>query len=430
MCSHAHVYRWVARTFKSDTPNTPVPSMRAISLLNLGGPGTYDRNVQKSFLFTFPTPTTHESMFWYTGRMKWGGSLLRMKIHAHNSIFQESIFFAASPEQLGLTELNGFVLGTPHLTVNPTDIGFDNNAALKRFLLMNLKRSQEVFDAGTADSSSASSYVRKVDGPCGFPRAPCKETRPAVVCQVYGRVEVIDGFSYDRRSATSCDPWTWPSGQVFTVIGFSKHRGYPLGPHLPSLSSVSKELPGHVGYWLSYDSLESPQQSHWSYSMYTHDPDGEQENVLAMAGYQKIAILLNGHTSPHYNDWTKTPHAVVAMVIYDILTHAVLTLVVVLVLSALAGRQLYKMYINMSAEAKHKKSDDLLFCPFGSSNEPVRLSQELGLAGWAGSGSQRDAEMTRRGTGSGSGHGDSEAEEEEEEKMSLLAHDSNRHIRG
>ena len=32
-----------------------------------------------------------------------------MKVHAHNTLFDESIFFAASPEDLGLTEENGLV---------------------------------------------------------------------------------------------------------------------------------------------------------------------------------------------------------------------------------------------------------------------------------------------------------------------------------
>jgi hypothetical protein len=31
----------------------------------------------------------YESIFWYTGRMQSKGDLLRMKIHAHNSIFDE-----------------------------------------------------------------------------------------------------------------------------------------------------------------------------------------------------------------------------------------------------------------------------------------------------------------------------------------------------
>jgi hypothetical protein len=31
----------------------------------------------------------YESIFWYTGRMQSKGDLLRMKIHAHNSVFEE-----------------------------------------------------------------------------------------------------------------------------------------------------------------------------------------------------------------------------------------------------------------------------------------------------------------------------------------------------
>jgi hypothetical protein len=34
-------------------------------------------------------PCRYESIFWYTGRMQSKGDLLRMKIHAHNSVFEE-----------------------------------------------------------------------------------------------------------------------------------------------------------------------------------------------------------------------------------------------------------------------------------------------------------------------------------------------------
>ena len=31
----------------------------------------------------------YDAIFWYTGRMQSKGDLLRMKIHAHNTIFEE-----------------------------------------------------------------------------------------------------------------------------------------------------------------------------------------------------------------------------------------------------------------------------------------------------------------------------------------------------
>lgn len=399
--------RWIARSSAKEEESS---SLKALSLLNLGGPGTYNPNVQKSFLFTFPTPTNHESLFWYTGRLKFGGSLKRMKIHAHNSIFQESIFFAASPEQLGLIEKNGFPQSTPHLTVDPTQIGFEDNAALKRFILANLEKSRQLFDDMVASSKDGIVWN---SGECGFPHHPCQESKPAVVCQVFGRIEVIDGFAYDRRSPTSCDPWEWSSGQVFTVIGLNKHRGYPLGPHAPDLSNIPAELAGHVGYWLTYDSHETPQQSHWSYSMYNHDPDGMQENVLDMYGYQKFALILNGHSSPHYTDWTKTPHSVIAFILYNALVHVFLAIVVVIVVVGLAARQLFKLAMSVLREAPHKKSDDL-FCPANGKESAAFFFQHLSglsMAGGRNMGSD-ELEMQSRGH---------VLESVDEEQMSLLS---------
>jgi hypothetical protein len=406
----SNICRWIPRVFVPDESGKAVPLLKSLSLLNLGGPGTYDPNVQKSFLFTFPTPTDHESLFWYTGRLKFGGSLKRMKVHAHNSVFQESIFFAASPEQLGLIEKNGFPQNTPHLTVNPTQIGYEDNAALKRFIIANLERSRRAFDS---IASASKDGVVQNSGQCGFPHPPCREYKPAVVCQVFGRVEVIDGFAFDRRSPTSCDPWEWSSGQVFTVVGFSKHRGYPLGPHLPDVKSIPPELAGHVGYWLMYDSAEEPQQSHWSYSMYNHDPDGMQENVMDMFGYQKFALLINGHSSPHYTDWTKTPHSMVAMIVYSALTHAFITLVLVIIVVVMAARQLFKITMSFLRDAPHKKSDDL-FCPTSGQEPTTFFLNSLGFGGGGGKKGSDGVELKRRGK---------PGEPVDEEQMSLLSQD-------
>ncbi len=51
----------------------------------------------------------YETVFWYTGRLAHRGQLLRMKVHAHNTLFDESLFFAAAPEDLGLTDDRGLV---------------------------------------------------------------------------------------------------------------------------------------------------------------------------------------------------------------------------------------------------------------------------------------------------------------------------------
>ena len=75
--------------------------------------------------------------------MHHSGTLLRLKQHAHNLIYRESIFFAASPEQLGLTSANKLLPDHPYNVVRTKDAGFANNMDLKRFILDQLKQSQE-----------------------------------------------------------------------------------------------------------------------------------------------------------------------------------------------------------------------------------------------------------------------------------------------
>ena len=77
--------------------------------------------------------------------MHHSGKLLRLKQHAHNIIFKESIVFAASPEQLGLTKANKLVPALPYQVVETKKAGFENNVELKKFILETLKQSQQHF---------------------------------------------------------------------------------------------------------------------------------------------------------------------------------------------------------------------------------------------------------------------------------------------
>lgn len=78
--------------------------------------------------------------------MHHSGSMLRMKQHAHNAIFKESIVFAASPEQLGLTKANGLYPDQPYQVVRTKDAGYANNVEVKQFILDTLKKSRERYD--------------------------------------------------------------------------------------------------------------------------------------------------------------------------------------------------------------------------------------------------------------------------------------------
>jgi hypothetical protein len=69
--------------------------------------------------------------------------MLRLKQHAHNIIYKESIFFAASPEQLGLTKKNQLVPDHPYHVVRTKEAGFASNVELKKFILENVRLSHQ-----------------------------------------------------------------------------------------------------------------------------------------------------------------------------------------------------------------------------------------------------------------------------------------------
>lgn len=193
--------------------------IRSYSFHNFAGPGTYSILHQKTFVLTFPSPTRYESIFWYTGRLQFGGKMLRNKIHAHNNLFEQSLFFAAAPDDLGLTEKNGFLKAMPHIPTRTTSVGFANNTEARRFLMKNLRLSQKRFDENLAaqnagrnftiedlTSSMFKSGLVSKSSDCGFPNAPCVEERPKIICQALGVLKEIKNLGYDRREPTCCEP--------------------------------------------------------------------------------------------------------------------------------------------------------------------------------------------------------------------------------
>ena len=243
-------------------------------------------------------------------------------------MFDQALFFAASPEQLGLVEEHGFLKSKPYVPAKTTDLGFPDNEALKKFLVNNLQNSQKVFD----EKLAAGEVQIRPDSDCGYPKPACQEKRPEIICQAHGQLIEIGDFAYDRRAPTCCQPWKWSSGQTFTVVGFNRHMGYPVGMHNPNLKDLPETLPGHVGWWLSFDRLETPEAYSWGYSLYNHYSDGGMTSPKDISGYQKVALVLNGGMSENWNDITKVPNAIPAIIIYELFTHGSLVLVVLLIL--------------------------------------------------------------------------------------------------
>lgn len=327
--------RWVPRIIALDkdisSNNVNYDNIKPLSLHNFAGPGTYNIAIQNTLLLTFPISTHDETFFWYTGRMQFSGELKRMKIHAHNTLFQEAIFFAASPNDLGMIEDNGFLLNIPpYIAMKPLEVGFQTNQELKEFLLNNLLKSQSLYNEKHNNQDN-----------CGYPNPACHINKPIVICQSYGSLEVINHIAYDRKEPTCCIPWEWESGQVFTVIGFNKHQGYPLGLYSPDIKNIPDTLPGHIGWWLYYHSIDHLKNnttdntitstiSHYGYSIYNHLENGGMSNISSIAGYQKIAMLINGYTSPNFNNWIYTPNAIIASIVYGIVMNLTLSIIILI----------------------------------------------------------------------------------------------------
>jgi len=287
--------------------------LKAASLHNMAGPGTFSPTVQKSLLFTFPTPTAYDGVFWYTGRMQNAGELLRLKIHGHNTLFAEALFFAASPQDLGLIEANGFHLDRPY------EPEHRNHTETKKMISHWLRDSQKRFDSYKEDH-----IVYK--NSCGYPHPSCVASRPRLVCQFKGSFQVIDGIAYDRREPTCCENWIFSSGQSFTAVGFTKHMGYPQGLNNPDIKNIPSTLPGHVGFWVSFaasqdDTETSKETSYYGYSLYNHYEDGGLSSVKDMATYQKFAMFFNFCTSPHWNNYKYVPNSTLALALSAIVNN-------------------------------------------------------------------------------------------------------------
>jgi hypothetical protein len=256
--------------------------------------------------FVSQSPTDAESIFWYTGRMHHSGTMLRLKQHAHNIIFRESIFFAASPEQLGLTKANKLVPDFPYQVVRTKEAGFESNVELKKFILDTLKASQERFQAEAIYTGRRSLRAFDSTNTTATKRATSTaqpESGPRAICHAIESTETVDGYKYDRREPTCCVPWTFEKGEIFTVVGFNKVvREKGAGAYQGDHPYIPPTYPGHIGWWISFDTHEVPEVSHYSLVQYTNNPDLQFENFGAMRE-DRLMFVINGGTAFDPESW-------------------------------------------------------------------------------------------------------------------------------
>lgn len=126
---------------------------------------------------------------------------------------------------------------------------------------------------------------------------------PRAICHVIESTETVDGYKYDRREPTCCVPWTFKEGDIFTVVGFNKivtEKG--TGPHQGAHPSIPATFPGHIGWWISFDTHEVPERSHYSLIQYTNNPDVQFQNFANMHE-DRLMFMLNGGTTYDPNSW-------------------------------------------------------------------------------------------------------------------------------
>lgn len=251
---------------------------------------------QSTYIFTFQSPTDQESIFWYTGRMHHAGKMLRNKQHAHNSIFTESIFVDATPEELGLTTENNLFPIRPYKPLKTKNTGFDSNADIKKFVLGQLKRQQKRYLLSDGDSVGSNSSRKMLST---YNKYAKRNGPPRVICHSVLSMERIDGYDWDRKEPTCCVPWDFNEGQIFTVLAFnSKYKSV-----LPNTKKVPPTFPGHVGYWISFDTRETPEKSHYSIIQYTNSPEHQFDGEDLKAGNLRLKFYLYGGT-PDMDSWS------------------------------------------------------------------------------------------------------------------------------
>jgi hypothetical protein len=150
------------------------------------------------------------------------------------------------------------------------------------------RRSLRARRNGSAESS-ANSYT--------------EDSGPRAICHAIESTETVDGFKYDRREPTCCVPWTFAKGDIFTVVGFNKvvtEKG--AGPHQGAHPFIPPTYPGHIGWWISFDTHEVPEKSHYSLVQYTNNPDVQFQDFASMHE-DLLMFMINGGTSYDPDSW-------------------------------------------------------------------------------------------------------------------------------
>ena len=196
---------------------------RAASVVYVASPGRFNWNDQSTMVNTFLAPTGEDSFLWYTARLPASGTLLRAKMHAHNTVFDESLFYLGTPRDVGLEDLRP--KGRAFDVVRAAETRFETNDRVKARVV----------------AAAAASGAR-------------------LVCRSRTAHERVGGYDYDRRPAVFCDDWELRRGDQFTVVGFNRRQVAPPGPHVDFIPAY---LPGHL-HWILLTDDGTDGSAYWT----------------------------------------------------------------------------------------------------------------------------------------------------------------------
>jgi hypothetical protein len=263
--------RWV--------PKVKAKDLTPLSMHYFWSPGRLDLFDQSTMVVTFKAPTAYDSMIWYTGTMHYSGTLIRGKMHTHNTIFKESLFFAGTPEEIGMLGSRFQPKGKVFDPIPLKDMKFESIDAAQTYIL----------DAY---------HQHRSENPNSGVRLICKgDTNNEDIVFPSGT------YKFDRRAPTWCGNWEFKKGDAFTAVGFNRHAGGPPGPHMPD--RIPEWLPGHLHWFMFSDTHDD--SSHYEYGFYTQNPEqnfvGASDSNMAFGSRLNMITMVLNAGMPSQNEF-------------------------------------------------------------------------------------------------------------------------------
>jgi len=182
-----------------------------LSLHRIHGPGQ-SCSSQFCDVFPFPVPSGVDTFTIYGGVMPYGGIAAGIVFHAHQSAFHGALFFSGNGSLLRKTDIGTVPAFQTTLT---SSTPFKSNDRLQDHLLMRLPN--------------------------------------LVVCHAKHASQTVHERRYDRAPVPKCSPWSFETGDAFTVVTFNGPTKFAVP------SDIVRE---HAIWYITY--ISADYQSHYT----------------------------------------------------------------------------------------------------------------------------------------------------------------------